>query len=64
VKGLSRKKVAWLNLRHVTEERLDKAIVKVINAYNRFALPKYWGRGKHASADGHEMESLRAEPAV
>lgn len=52
VKGLSRKQVAWLNLRHVTEERLDKAIVRVINAYNQFALPKYWGSGKHASADG------------
>jgi hypothetical protein len=22
--------------------RLDKAIFKVINAYNRFALPRYW----------------------
>nr|WP_254209640.1 Tn3 family transposase [Burkholderia multivorans] len=52
VKGLSRKQVAWLNLKHVTEERLDKAIVKVINAYNQFALPKYWGSGKRASADG------------
>src|SRR5690606_8567572 len=39
VKGLSRKQVAWLNLKHVTEQRLDKAIVKVINAYNRFSLP-------------------------
>ncbi|MCC6201153.1 MAG: Tn3 family transposase [Moraxellaceae bacterium] len=52
VKSLSRKQVAWLNLRHVTEERLDKAVVKVINAYNRFALPRYWGTGKHVSADG------------
>jgi TnpA family transposase len=52
VKGLSRKQVAWLNLKHVTEQRLDKAIVKVINAYNRFALPTYWGSGKSASADG------------
>ena len=52
VKGLSRKQIAWLNLRHVTEERLDKAIAKVINAYNQFALPKYWGSGKRASADG------------
>ncbi len=52
VKSLSRKQVAWLNLRHVTEERLDKAMVKVINAYNRFALPRYWGSGKHVSADG------------
>jgi len=52
VKGLSRKQVAWLNLHHVTEERLDKAIFKVINAYNRFSLPQYWGTGKSASADG------------
>src|SRR3569623_332675 len=52
VKGLSRKQVAWLNLKHVTEQRLDKAIVKGINAYNRFALPRYWGTGKSASADG------------
>lgn len=52
VKGLSRRQVAWLNLKHVTEQRLDKAIVKVINAYNRFALPRYWGSGKSASADG------------
>lgn len=52
VKGLSRKQVAWLNLHHVTEERLDKAIFKVVNSYNRFSLPQYWGTGKSASADG------------
>lgn len=52
VKGLSRKQVAWLNLHHVTEERLDKAIFRVVNAYNRFALPQFWGSGKSASADG------------
>jgi TnpA family transposase len=44
--------VAWLNLHHITEERLEKAIVQVINAYNKFLLPKYWGSGKSASADG------------
>jgi TnpA family transposase len=52
VKGLSRKQVAWLNLHHMTEERLEKAIEQVINAYNKFLLPRYWGTGKHASADG------------
>jgi TnpA family transposase len=52
VKGLSRRQVAWLNLKHVTEQRLDKAIFKVVNAYNKFALPRYWGTGKSASADG------------
>ncbi len=52
IKELSRKQVAWLNLHHITEERLDKAIETVINAYNRFQLPKSWGSGKHVSADG------------
>lgn len=35
VKKLSRMQIVWLNLRHVTKERLDKAIVTAINAYNR-----------------------------
>jgi len=52
ITGLSRKQVAWLNLRHVTEERLEKAIEQVINAYNKYTLPKYWGTGKSASVDG------------
>nr|WP_052046409.1 Tn3 family transposase [Candidatus Paracaedibacter symbiosus] len=52
VKGFSRRQIAWLNLRHVTEEKLDKAITKTINRYNNFMLPKQWGNGKHASADG------------
>ena len=52
VKGFSRRQIAWLNLRHVTEERLDRAITKTINLYNNFMLPKQWGSGKHASADG------------
>lgn len=52
VKELSRKQVAWLNPHHITEERLDKAIFEVVNLYNRFRLPSYWGTGKRASADG------------
>ena len=49
---MSRKQVAWLNIKYMTEEALEQAIVKVINAYNKFELPGYWGSGKHASADG------------
>lgn len=52
LKGLSRKQIAWLNLHHITEERLEKAIVRVVNTYNKFTLPSYWGSGKAASADG------------
>ena len=52
IKGLSRKQIAWLDLKYVTEDNLEKAIVSVINAYQKFDLPGYWGTGEHASADG------------
>ena len=52
IKGLSRRQISWLNLKYVSEDLLDKAIAKVINAYNKFELPGYWGTGKHVSADG------------
>ena len=42
VKDLSRKGVAYVNRRHIDEEKLLNANVKVINEYNKFALPKLW----------------------
>lgn len=52
VRGISRKQVAWLNLKRTTPERLDKAIVKVNNAYKKFGLIECWGSGNSVSADG------------
>lgn len=52
VKGFSRRQISWLNLKYVTEDTLDRAIVDVINLYNKFELPGYWGSGRSASADG------------
>ncbi|MCT8356103.1 Tn3 family transposase, partial [Xanthomonas citri pv. anacardii] len=52
VKGFSRRQISWLNLKYVTDETLDQAITEVINLYNKFELPGYWGSGKSASADG------------
>ncbi|KLA49212.1 hypothetical protein XEUV684_23390, partial [Xanthomonas euvesicatoria] len=52
IKGFSRRQISWLNLKYVTEDTLDKAIVQVINTFNKFDLPGYWGSGKSASADG------------
>ncbi len=56
VKGFSRHRLRWLNLRQITEEKLESAIEKVINRYNRFMLPKHWGTGEHASADGTKWD--------
>jgi len=52
IRGISRKQVSWLNIKYITEDVLEQAIVRVINAYNKFELPNYWGSGKHVSADG------------
>jgi hypothetical protein len=51
-----RRQLAWIDLRHITEDRLDAAITALINAYNQFALPKFWGSGKSASADGMKWD--------
>ena len=41
-----------VNQRHIDLPSLEKAIYRIINAYNRFSLPKFWGSGKRVSADG------------
>jgi TnpA family transposase len=56
IRGLDRRQVAFVNQRHVTEDKLNEAITTVINAYNQFSLPKIWGLGKHASADGTKWD--------
>ncbi len=56
ITGINRKQIAWLNLRHSTEDKIDEAIVKVINAYNKFSLPKIWGTGQSASVDGTKWD--------
>lgn len=56
LKILDRRQIAWINQRHVTEELLDKVIAEIINAYNKFELPKSWGSGKSSSADGTKWD--------
>jgi len=63
IRGLDRRQVAFVNQRHVTEDKLNEAIATVINGYNQFSLPKIWMLGKHASADGTKWD-LHAQPHV
>ena len=53
---VNRRQVAWVNDRHISEEKIDSAITHIINAYNCFSLPKFWGSGKRASADGTKWD--------
>jgi TnpA family transposase len=56
IKGFDRRQVSLVNQRHATDGTIEDATVEVINAYNRFTLPKLWGTGKHASADGTKWD--------
>jgi TnpA family transposase len=50
--SVDRKQIAYINQRHINQEKIQRAIGDVINAYNRFSIPKIWGVGQRASADG------------
>src|ERR1039457_483117 len=56
LKGLDRRRIAFINQRHVTEENLDEAITGVVDAYAGIALNRHWGTGKSASADGTKWD--------
>ena len=56
LEGVDRRQLAWVNQRHVTDASLEEAITGIINAYNRFVLPKVWGSGKRVSADGTKWD--------
>ncbi len=50
--GISRKQIGKINMHYITEESLNDCICELINLYNKFELPKYWGTGEHAGVDG------------
>jgi hypothetical protein len=56
ITGMDRRQIAWINQRHITEEKLDEAITLIINGYNRFRLPGIWGPNRSASADGMKWD--------
>lgn len=54
--NFDRQQIAYVNQRHIGLPSLEKAIYRIINAYNRFSLPKFWGSGKRVSADGTKWD--------
>ena len=51
-----RRQVAYIHQRHMDVDKLQRANEAIINAYNQFNLPKYWGDGKSASVDGTKWD--------
>ena len=52
IAGTSARQISFVDQRQVTTEKLEAALCDVINAYNQFDLPRFWGDTRHASADG------------
>ncbi|MBI3605665.1 MAG: Tn3 family transposase [Nitrospirae bacterium] len=48
--------LSFTNRRHISATKLDGALKDIINQYNRFDLPKHWGSGKRAGADGTQYD--------
>lgn len=45
-----------INAQHISIHQLDKIIRYTINQYARFDLPRFWGTGKAAAADGTQFD--------
>ncbi len=60
--------LSFTNRRHVSVDELDAVIKDLVNAYHRCDLPKVWGSGSSASADGTRYDlaenSLLAEYSI
>jgi TnpA family transposase len=53
---VSSRMLAYVNRQHISTPQLEAATRELINAYNRLELPKCWGTGKRAAADGSKFE--------
>lgn len=51
--------LSFVNYRHVDENKLDAARRDIINSYANFELPRLWGDGSRAGADGTKFELVR-----
>lgn len=49
--------LSYIHRRHINPNKLQAAMTDMINAYNRLSLPKIWGTGKRAAADGCKFET-------
>lgn len=49
--------VSYIHRRHISIPKLQAAMTDIVNAYARLNLPKLWGTGKRAAADGCKFET-------
>jgi TnpA family transposase len=54
--SINRQTLHRINAQHIDTDKLEAAVADVINEYNRFELPRFWGAANVAIADGTQME--------
>ena len=52
------KEISFVNRRHVSVDKLNAALVDIINRYNVLKLPSIWGDGTTAAADGTVVHQI------
>jgi hypothetical protein len=65
IKGLDRRQVSFVNQRHITEENLNQAITRVINAYAQLPLQREGGKDSGLCRIRHKPDRtkpLRGSP--
>ena len=53
---ISARMLSFVNHRHINANKLEASLVDLLDNYHRFRLPKFWGDGKHAAADGTKYD--------
>lgn len=48
--------LSFVHRRHISLNKLNAALVDIINRYNVLELPKFWGEGKSAAVDGTKYD--------
>ena len=65
---LNADQIAHIHHRHFTTEKLEAALRDIIDCFNRYTLPHYWGDEKRVAADGTQYdlaeENLLAEQHI
>ena len=64
IDGLDRRQIIWINLRHISEEALDRVISEVVAALPPLRAAALLGLGPPGRRRRHPLGALRGQPAL
>jgi len=60
--AVSAHSLSYINRRHISRDKLQAALTDIINRYNQLSLPRIWGTGSVAAADGTHITLAEDNP--